>query len=169
MDDNTWFDMWKNDGKIEVEKDNVKKDIILVDVVHCDEHRYFKFEDIGLEEIKEQLRHTDKPMVDLTGEHLILPVFAGLEQSDEVSLSLTVNMDDRTIKVYETNNIPEDLRTDDNTPIETFPMDEYLNGKKVPETNRSSVLERLHQNQSKLQNVNSSGKEPMNRNHETVK
>ena len=165
-----WNNLWDDEKQTAVEKDNVvQKDIIVVDVIHCDEHQYFKFDNIEPEEIKDQLRHTDRPMVDLTGEVLTLPEFAQLEQSSKVSLSLTVNMDERTVTVYETNNISEDLRTDDNTSIETLPMDEFLNGKHMPEKERSSVLERLHQNQKQLKNVNPSGQELIHRKHETVK
>ena len=146
-----------------------QKDVILVDVVHNEEHRYFRYDNAGLEEIKEQLRHTDRPMGDLTGEVITLPEFAQLEQSSKVSLSLTVNMDDRTIKAYETNNIPEDLRMDDNISMKTYPMDEYLNDRKVPEKEKLSVIDRLHQNQKQLQDRKSSRQEPVYRNHETVK
>ncbi len=166
--DGLWND--SNDGEKQPEADSmIQKDVILVDVVHNDEHRYFRYENIGLEEIKEQLRHTDRPMIDLTGELMTLPEFAQLEQSSKVSLSLTINMDDRTIQAYETNNIPEDLRTDDNISIKTYPMDEYLNDRKVPKKEKSSVIDRLHQNQKKIQDSKATGQEPVHRNHETVK
>ena len=166
--DGLWND--SNDGEKQPEADTMtQKDVILVDVVHNEEHRYFRYDNAGLEEIKEQLRHTDRPMVDLTGEVITLPEFAQLEQSSKVSLSLTVNMDDRTIKAYETNNIPEDLRMDDNISIKTYPMNEYLNDRKVPEKEKLSVLDRLHQNQKQLQDRKTPGQEPIHKNHETVK
>lgn len=110
-----------------MDKNNTDKNIILVHVKYFDESGYFKFENTQIEDIKDQLRSTRPPMVNLAGEQMDALDYVALQQGNEVSTELTVDMNDEQITVYEINKIPEKERSSDNVSRHVHSFAEYLN------------------------------------------
>ncbi len=80
---------------------------------------------MSFEELRQRFKECEHPFADMGGEWLSDVDFAYLEQSDKVSLSVTVDINNGTVHVYETNGIPEELRTDENTSIWDMELSEY--------------------------------------------
>lgn len=95
-----------------------KELIALLTVNQCGFTKYFNMGDVSMDDIFRQLKNTASPFVDTKGEVISDEGrFAELEQSGKVSVSVTADIDNDSITVYEINGVPENDRTKDNTRI----------------------------------------------------
>lgn len=101
------------------EKQPERKELIaLLTVKQCGFTKYFNMGDASMDDIFRQLKNTASPFVDTKGEVISDEGrFAELEQSGKVSVSVTADIDNDSITVYEINGVPEEKRTDENTRI----------------------------------------------------
>ncbi len=152
------------------------KEVTLLEIRQYDTENYFKLENVGLREIKEQLRHTNRPMVDLpmyareNGEQINQVAHATMEQGDKVTSSITIDLDSNELTLYEINKIPEDARSNSNTSIKKYSITDFVkSNERENESIRPSLLENLHQKQEQLKNSQTSDHESRHKSHETVK
>lgn len=152
------------------------KKITLLEIRQYDTEYYYKLENAGIREIREQLRQADRPMVDLpvyaraNGEQINQVAHATMEQGDKVTSSITIDLDNNELTLYEINKIPEDDRSSSNTSIKKYPITELVKtNEKENESIRPSLLGNLRQKQEQLKNSQTSDHESRHKSHETVK
>lgn len=114
--------------------------MVLFTVIQYGFFSRFKMKDSSLSEIMQQFKSAKHPFVDMKGEVLTAEKFAELEQSDKVTMSITADMDNNNLKVYEINGILETERSDDNVLIQNYPLATYVKNLKDDE----EVLYILH-------------------------
>lgn len=90
--------------------------------------KYFNMGEKSMDEVFSELKHTASPFMGIKGEAIADEGrFAALEQSGKVSVSVTADIDNDVLTVYEINGIPEEKRTDGNTRIWNRPkMSSFL-------------------------------------------
>lgn len=154
----------------------MEKDITLLDIKQYDTEFYYMLDNIGLEGITEQLRNKKNLMTDLTGfarssgEQIDQVMHATMEQGNKVSLSVTVDLDNSELTIYEINKIPEDARSNKNTKFKKCSISEYLKSiGKEDEMVRPSLIETLHQKQEQLRYSQAQGNECRHKGYETIK
>lgn len=82
--------------------------------------KYINMGDMSMDDIFRQLKKSALPFVEIKGDVIYDGGrFAALEQSGGVSVSVTADIDNDKLTVYEINGVPEDDRTKDNTHIWT--------------------------------------------------
>lgn len=100
--------------------------LTLFTVTQNDFTNYYIMEKLSVEELMRQFQEAENPFADMDGKKIGLEYFAWLQQSDKVSLSVTANMDEDLLKIYEINGILEENRTDSNTHIWETGLAEYI-------------------------------------------
>lgn len=84
---------------------------------------YYNMGDIELEDLRHLYWQIKQPFVNMPGKKLTEAEHAEMEQSNQVRMSVTADVDNNEWTVYEINGIPEDERTDFNTEIKTSILD----------------------------------------------
>lgn len=107
------------DKKTEVQPE--KKELTaLLTIIQGDMTKYINMGDMSMDDIFRQLKKSALPFVEIKGDVIYDGGrFAELEQSGGVSVSVTADIDNDRLTVYEINVVPEDDRTKDNTRIWT--------------------------------------------------
>lgn len=106
----------------------MKRESVLFSVIQCGFENHFRMEEQSLDALMRQFKSKQHPFTDMEGEMIGAVTFAGLVQSNEISLSVTADIDNDELKVYEINGVPEGGRTDDNSNIWYCGLTEYVNG-----------------------------------------
>lgn len=95
-----------------------KELIALLTVKQCGFTKYFNMGDASMDDIFRQLKKAANPFIEIKGEVISDEGrFAEFEQSGKVSVSVTADIDNDSITVYEINGVLEEKRTDENTRI----------------------------------------------------
>ncbi len=90
----------------------------LLTVIQSGFVKHYDMGEQSMDDIFRQLKHTTHPFVEMKGEVIEDDGrFAELEQSGKVSVSITADIDNDSLKVYEINGVPEEERTERNTGI----------------------------------------------------
>ena len=100
---------------------------------------YYDMGVMSFEELRQHFMESEHPFMGLGGKELSEADFAQLEQSDKVSLSVTADIDNDVIQIYEINGITEEERTRENTRIWEMELSEYVSEKQIIETNIGSI------------------------------
>lgn len=95
-----------------------KKLTALLTIIQGGMTKYLDMGDVSMDDIFRQLKKSALPFVEIKGDVIYDEGrFAELEQSGRVSVSVTADIDNDRLTVYETNGVPEAERTKDNTRI----------------------------------------------------
>lgn len=109
-------------------------------------NNYYDIGEISLEELRKHFMKNKYPFEGAS--ELSEAEFAWMEQSDKVSLSVTVDVDNDMVKIYETNGIPEEERTDRNTYIKGMGLPEFISPIKQAE----SIIDSLESSRTVFNN-----------------
>ncbi len=103
------------------EKQPEKKELTaLLTIIQGDMTKYINMGDMSMDDIFRQLKKSALPFIEIKGDVIYDGGrFAALEQSGRVSVSVTADIDNDRLTVYEINGVPEDDRTKENTRIWT--------------------------------------------------
>lgn len=104
---------------------------------------YYDMGVMSLEELRQHFMESEHPFKGLGGKELSESDFAWLEQSDKVSLSVTADIDNDTVRVYEINGIPEEKRTGENTRTWKMELSEYVSEKQDAMGQAEEIINRL--------------------------
>ena len=99
----------------------------LFTVVQNDQRSYFRMKEQDLPELMHQFNETKHPFVNMQGDRIREESFAALEQSNKVNMSVTVDLDNDILSVYEINGVAENERTNENVHTVKYELTEYLN------------------------------------------
>lgn len=95
-----------------------KKLTALLTIIQGGMTKYLDMGDVSMDDIFRQLKKAALPFIEIKGDVISDEGrFAELEQSGRVSVSVTADIDNDSLTVYETNGVPEEERTKDNTCI----------------------------------------------------
>ena len=106
----------------------MKSENILFSVIQHGFESHFRMEEQSLDALMQQFKSKEHPFAEMEGEEIDAVTFAGLSQSDEITLSVTADIDNDRLEVYEINGVPEGERTDDNSNIWERGLKEYIKG-----------------------------------------
>ncbi len=120
----------------------MKREPILFSVIQHGFENHFRMEEQSLDALMRQFMSKQHPFADMEGEVIGAVTFAGLEQSSEITLSVTADIDNDKLKVYEINGVPEGERTDDNSNIWDCGLKEYINGLETHEKEAASLSDK---------------------------
>ena len=99
---------------------------------------YYDMGVMSFEELRKHFMESEHPFMGLGGKELSEADFAQMEQSDMASLSVTADIDNDVIQIYEINGISEEERTDENTRTWEMELSEYISPIKQAEINTLS-------------------------------
>ena len=117
-----------------------KKLTALLTIIQGGMTKYLDMGDVSMDDIFRQLKKAALPFVEIKGDVISDEGrFAELEQSGRVSVSVTADIDNDSLTVYETNGVPEEERTKENTLIWNRPkMSNFLKDRvREPKTDNS--------------------------------
>lgn len=113
---------------------------------------YYDMGVMSFEELRQHFMESEHPFKGLGGKEVSESDFAWLEQSDEVFLSVTADIDNDMIRVYEINGIPEEERTGENTRIWKMELSEYVSEKQNAMGQAEEIINRLESSKTVFNN-----------------